>query len=183
MAIALTARIAGLAVLTALVLTGCSDTSSSEGPTLAETKSPVQLLRNEAASRVQESQVEQILNTQDESTNCRTPETDPDGLLRSWRSTSRLQLVYSTSVEVSAVVDNLAESFVKQGWDRGIYGTASIIELTRAGSETNIHISFKRADDEAQTGAEVQIAVAGPCVMTKGKTSDEVVKLGPVDDK
>jgi hypothetical protein len=183
MAIALPARIAGLAVLTALLLSGCADTSSSDEPTLAETKSPVQLLRNEAASRVQESQVEEILKTQDESTNCRTPETDPEGLLRSWRSTSRLKLVYSTSVEVSAVVDNLAESFVKQGWDRGIYGTASIIELTREGSETNIHISFQRADDEAQSGAEVQIAVAGPCVMTKGKTSDEVVNLGPVDDK
>ena len=183
MAIALNVRIAGLAVLTALLMSGCSDTTSSDAPTLAETKSPVQLLRNEAASRVQESQIDQVLKTQDESTSCRTPETDPDGLSRSWRSVSRLQLVYSTSVEVSAVVDNLAESFVKQGWDRGTYGTASIIELTREGSETNIHISFKRADDEAQTGAEVQIAVAGPCVMTAGRTSDEVTKLGPVDDK
>jgi len=183
MAIALNVRIAGLAVLTALLMSGCSDTTSSDAPTLAETKSPVQLLRNEAASRVQKSQIEEVLNTQDESTNCRTPETDPEGLLRSWRSTSRIKLVYSASVEVSAVVDNLAQSFVKQGWDRGIYGTASIIELTRPGSETNIHISFKRADDEAQSGAEVQIAVAGPCVVTKGKTSDEVVALGPVDDK
>ena len=183
MAIALTARIAGLAVLTALVLTGCADTASSDTPTLAETKSPVQLLRNEAASRVQESQIEQVLNTQDESTNCRTPETDPEGLLRSWRSTSRLQLVYSPSVEVSAVVDNLAESFVKQGWDRGIYGTASIIELTRAGSETNVHISIKKANEEDQVGAEIQLAVAGPCVMTGGKESGEVRDLGPVDDK
>ena len=183
MAIARIARIASLAVLGAVLLAGCSDSSSSDALTLAETKSPVQLLRNEAASRVQESQVEAVLMTQDESTNCRTPETDPEGLLRSWRSTSRIKLVYGPSIEVSAIVDNLAESFVQQGWDRGIYGTASIIELTRDGSDTNIHISFKRADDETQSGAEVQIAVAGPCVMTGGKTSDEVVNLGPVDDK
>ena len=180
---ALTARIACFAVVAALALTGCADTNATDTQTLADTKSPVQLLRNEAASRVQKSQVEELLNTQDESTNCRTPETDPEGLLRSWRSTSRIKLVYGPSIEVSAIVDNLAESFVQQGWDRGIYGTASIIELTRDGSETNIHISFKRADDETQSGAEVQIAVAGPCVMTGGKTSDEVVNLGPVDDK
>jgi hypothetical protein len=158
---------------------GCADSSASDTATLAETKSPVQLLRNEAASRIPEAQIIEILNTQDESTSCRTPESDPDGLQRSWRSIIRFQLVYQADVD--AIVDDLVASFVDQGWDEGIYGTAAIVELTRAGSETNIHISSKKSNDDEQVGAEMQLAVAGPCVMTDGKTSDEVIKLGPVD--
>ena len=183
MAISPLARAAALAALTAALLSGCADTASTDALTLAETKSPVQLLRNEAASRVPEGLVEQILVSQDESTNCRTPETDPDGLLRSWRSTIRFQLVYGDTVDAKAIVDDLTASFVDQGWDEGIYGTASIIELTRAGSETNIHISTKKPNADESLGAEIQLAVAGPCVMTEGKTSGEVTALGPVDDK
>jgi len=183
MAFSLTARMTAAAALCALLLTGCASSAPADELTLAQTKSPVQLLRNEAASRMPDEVVAQILNTQDESTNCRTPETDPEGLLRSWRSIIRFQLVYSDSVDAAAVVDDLAASFVDQGWDQGIYGTASIIELTRAGSETNVHISIKKANEEDQVGAEIQLAVAGPCVMTGGKESGEVRDLGPVDDK
>ena len=178
-----TISLTALAAAACLALTGCVAAAPAGGQTLADTKSPVQLLRNEAANRIPADLVADILNTQDDSTNCRTPETDPEGLLRSWRSIIRFQLVYGDSVDVTAVVDDLAESFVDQGWDRGIYGTASIIELTRSGSETNIHISTKKPDDEKQAGAEVQLAVAGPCVMTAGKDSAEVLKLGKVDDE
>ena len=172
-----------LAVLAALALSGCVESAPAGSQTLGQTKSPVQLIRNEVANRVPTDLVADILNTQDDSTNCRTPETDPEGLLRSWRSIIRFQLVYGENVDVMTVVDDLAESFVDQGWDRGIYGTASIIELTRSGSETNIHISTKKANDETQVGAEIQLAVAGPCVMTAGKDSSEVLGLGTVDDE
>lgn len=177
-----TATPATLALLAVLALSGCAATPT-EVTSLAQTKSPVQLLRNEAANRIPQEAVASTLNTQDESTNCRTPETDPEGLLRSWRSIIRFELVYGDAVDADAIVDDLAESFVDQGWDRGIYGTASIIELTRPGSETNIHISVKKANDENEEGAEIQLTVAGPCVMTEGKDSGEVKSLGPVDDK
>lgn len=157
-------------------LVGCADAGG--GQSLADTKSPVQLLRNEAASRIPVDLVEKVLVQQDESTACRTTETDPEGLLRSWRSIVRLQLRYDEAIDPQSVIEELADSFVDDGWDQGTFGVASIIELTRGGSETQIHISMSGADQEAESGAEVQLAVSGPCVMTAGADSDEVTKLG-----
>ena len=169
-----------VALLTTL-LSACAD-SSGGAPTLVETKSPVQLLRNEAASRLPTELVKGVVKEQDGSTACRTVETDPEGLLRSWRSVVRFELRNDAAIDPQAVIDELASSFVDDGWDQGTFGVASIIELTRAGSETQIHISMTNADEEAGAGGEVQLTVSGPCVMTEGATSDEVTRLGVVSD-
>jgi hypothetical protein len=170
--------VAVVALLSASALTGCSALSGStptSGPSLADTKSPVQLLRNSAASRIPENLIEELLLTTDESTACVTSETDPEGHIRSWRSTVRFSL-WST-VDVDDAINDLAATFVEQGWDQGIYGTAAIIELSRGASGTLIHISHKPADPETGAGPEVQLQVTGPCVMTEGETSSEVTML------
>ena len=168
-------------LLSAALLAGCASGSEGEETlTLVETKSPAQLLRNEAANRVPAEQVEAIIKSQDESTSCRTVETDPEGLLRSWRSGVRFQLVNDASVDPDDVLDTLVNSFVDDGWDRGSFGVETIVELTRAGSETNIHVSVSRPDPSA--GAEIQLVVAGPCVMTDGRDSEEVTSLGDVHE-
>jgi hypothetical protein len=160
--------------LIALTLLGGCAAEPDQALTLAQTKSPVQLLRNEAASRVPADAVDSIVTSQDESTACRTVETDPDGLLRSWRSVVRYALKYGDAYDGERIVADLAASFVDQGWVEGSYGTAAIVELSRDGSETTIHISESPGDAEARTGAQVQLTVAGPCVLTKGADSDEV---------
>lgn len=167
--------------LLAGALSGCAD-SSSDAPTLVETKSPVQLLRNEAASRVPTELVTGVVKEQDGSTACRTVETDPDGLLRSWRSVVRFELKNDDAIDPQAVIDELAASFVDDGWDQGSFGVASIIELTRGESQTQIHISMSDANEQTGSGGEVQLTVSGPCVMTAGATSDEVTRLGAVSD-
>ncbi len=163
----------------AALLAGCSPAASTpDALTLAETKSPVQLLRNEAADRIPEDSISAVLSTSDESAPCRTAETDPEGLERQWRSTARFEI--APFVEVGGTVKALVASFVEQGWIEGTFGADTIIELTREGSETNIHITTKSARDEA--GAQISVTVSGPCVVTEGKSSEDVVKLGPVSE-
>lgn len=156
-----------------LVLTlGACTASEPTGLTLAQSKSPVQLLRNETASRIPAGLVAEVTNSSDGSVNCRTPETDPEGLSRQWKSSARITL--TPEADLALVMSKLFISFREDGWDQGTYGTATIIEFTKPDSVANIHITTSEKDGEA---TEVQVQVAGPCVMTGGATSDEVVKL------
>ena len=170
-------------MLVVAVLSACTSAPTTPAQlTLVETKSPVQLLRNEAVSRVPADDIEGIVKQQDESTACRTPETDPKGLQRLWRSTVRFELKDDPSVDPQSVIDELAASFVDDGWAQGTFGVATIIELTRPGSETKIHISLSPGNEAAETAAAVQLSVSGPCVMTAGAESKEVLDLGSVAD-
>lgn len=141
--------------------------------TLAQSKSPVQLLRNEAASRVPAALVAEVENVSDGSTNCRSAEVDPDGLERSWKSSVRIVLVPDADLEM--MLSKLYVSFLEDGWEQGTFGSDSIVEFTRDDSVANIHITARAASDDKP--AEVQVQVAGPCVTTDGEGSDEVVKL------
>jgi hypothetical protein len=156
----------------ALVLTACSSTESG-GLTLAETKSPVQLLRNEAASRVPSGLVAEVATTVDASTNCRSEEADPDGLQRSWKSSARI--VLTPEADLDLVLSKLYVSFKEDGWEQGTFGSASIVEFTKADSIANIHVTVRKAKEDKP--AELQVQVAGPCVMTAGAGSDEVTRL------
>ena len=150
--------------------------------TLADTKAPVQLLRNEAANRIPAKFVDDILATKDMSSACKTEETDPEGLIRSWRSSVRIGLKNDESIDVASVVKALNATFIKQGWEQGSYGAATIVELTSDTSAVVIHISTKAATPEAGTGAEIQIQTGGPCVETAGTESDEVKKLEAAEE-
>ena len=154
-----------------LSLAACSEEKT--GLTLAETKSPVQLLRNEAASRVPAGLVAEVENSSDASVNCRTEETDPEGLQRSWKSSVRI--VLAPDADLDLVLSKFYVSFREDGWEQGTYGSDTIVEFTRDGSIADIHISVKDAKDDAP--AELQVQVSGPCVMTDGESSDEVKKL------
>ena len=160
-------------------LTACA--GESEAPdastmTLAQTKSPAQLLRNEAASRIPDTIVDEVAQSTDESTACETVEQDPDGLLRKWDSSVRVVLSEEGGEDVSAIVEDLVASFTDQGWARGSHG-GSIIKLTSETSPTTIHISSVAANAEKGTTSIVQLKASGPCVTTEGTESAEVVDL------
>lgn len=155
-----------------LALTACAGDADT-GLTLAQTKSPVQLLRNEAASRVPAGLVAEVENSSDASENCRTAEADPEGLQRSWKSSVRILL--TPDADWDLVLSKFYVSFREDGWDQGTYGSDTIVEFTRDGSLATIHISGKAPKDGA--AGELQVQVAGPCVMTDGEGSPEVTKL------
>jgi len=166
-------RTLSAAAALAIVLSVASCSETETGLTLAETKSPVQLLRNEAASRVPATLVAEVENSSDASENCRTAETDPEGLQRSWKSSVRI--VLTPEADLDMVLSKFFLSFREDGWEQGTYGSDTIVEFTREGSFANIHISVREAKDDSP--AELQVQVAGPCVMTDGEGSDEVTKL------
>ena len=53
----------------------------------------------------------------------------------------------------------------------------SIVELTSKDSIVAIHISPVAGDEETGAHATVQLTVSGPCVVTDGAESDEVLDL------
>jgi hypothetical protein len=168
----------GMAAI-AITVSACGTGSEPEvypDLTLAETKSPTQLLRNEAAGRIPVEFIELVDHAQDVSKDCQTVERDPDGLIRSWNSSVRVSLTTDHGFELDTIIDELAKSFEVQGWDRGTFGGASIIRLTSVDSPVNIHISSVQPD-ESGAGAKIQLSAGGPCVQTDGEQSDEVIQL------
>ena len=104
-------------------MTACASTGGTPGAggkgatlTLAQTKSPVQLLRNEAAGRVDEFVVETVNETQDLSSACKTEEADPLGLSRSWTSSVDVSLKAGSAWRLDIVATDLVASFEAQGW-------------------------------------------------------------------
>jgi hypothetical protein len=171
----------GLVVLALSVatLTACSTPpvdSAYPDMTLAETKSPVQLLRNEAAGRIPAELISEVVAARDQSTSCQMA-SDPEGRIRSWGSSVRVSLTDAAGKDVESIVDDLVASFEEQGWEAGIYGVSSIVDLTSKDSIVAIHISPVAGDEETGAGAKVQLTVSGPCVVTDGAESDEVLDL------
>ena len=167
-------------------MTACASTGGTPGAggkgatlTLAQTKSPVQLLRNEAAGRVDEFVVETVNETQDLSSACKTAEADPLGLSRSWTSSVDVSLKAGSAWRLDIVVADLIASFEAQGWvaSSGMQSDVAYTSLTSETSAATIGLSTTAADDAAGLPAKLQITTKGPCVDTGGAESDEVKKL------
>ena len=182
------------AVIALTMLSACSTPQTGSVPgdypdvSLAETKSPAQLLRNEAANRLPAAAIDQIIESQDASVACLSEKDDPEGLIRSWHSTADVLIVDDGVTSAQQLVNDLAASFEEQGWtSRNLGGNASVTSklLDSETSLADIQISgFNINDTMASTGLEqkveqttVQIQVHGPCVRTAGAESDEVTVL------
>lgn len=179
--------IAGLAVVafTIVALTACSGASTSAGgdsTTLAQTKSPVQLLRNEAASRVDEFIVDTVDETDDASISCKGEDEDPLGLSRKWSSGVSVSLKAGSAWRLDIVVSDLIATFTEQGWVAEEKGEAGVTntELTSDTSLATIALTSAVGDDATGVPAKLEIVTTGPCVETDGAESDEVAKLEKV---
>ena len=163
------------ALAAVLVLVGCSAPASA---TLAETKSPTQLLRNEASTRLDPAVIERITEQQDYSAACR--EDDPEGLYRSWRSTLLVSVPEDSAVGVDQVIGALATSFAADGWTlSNTDGTRAeqITSLSRADSPVTLTFTATEDEDGDGYGATIFIEAAGACVLTDGPDSAEVREL------
>lgn len=169
---------AGVVAL-ALLLSACSaspdsGTSGTSELTLVQSKSPVQLLRNDATNRVDKEIVSDIRKTIDTSTPCYNEEDNPGGLIRQWESSAELVLV--GGADRDGATATLVKSFVDQGWEsEEVSEDASfgLTLLTNSNSVASIEISS--ADFSAV--AIIRITATGPCVVTDGPDSDEVTSL------
>lgn len=189
-------RLIGLATaaLALTMLSACSTPQTGSVPgdypdvSLAETKSPAQLLRNEAANRLPAAVIDQIIESEDTSVACLSEKDDPQGLIRSWHSTADVLIVDDGVTSAQDLVNDLAASFEAQGWtSRSLGGNASSTSklLDSDTSLADIQVSGYNVNDTmASTGLEqkveqmtVQIQVHGPCVRTAGTESDEVTVL------
>ena len=158
-----------------LLLAGCSAASpGADELRLVETKSPVQLLRNEAAGRLDASVVSDVRKTGVLSFPCYTDEENPGGLVRQWKSSADLVLVEGADRVTAA--QSLVASFVDQGWTATEVSSDSSFGLTTLTSTKSVaSIEVSSADETASS--MIRITATGPCVTTGGPDSDEVTTL------
>jgi hypothetical protein len=101
-----------------LLLAGCAGTgdegANGGGPRLVDTKSPVQLLRNDATDRVDPADIASIRKEVDQSEPCYTEDKNPGGLIRQWKSS--VELVLADGTDRVAIMTGLVQSFTDQGW-------------------------------------------------------------------
>lgn len=162
-----------LAIL--LLLAGCGSAGAS---TLAESKSPTQLLRNEASTRLDAAAIETISEQQDYSAACK--DDDPEGRYRSWRSTLLVSVPEGSAVGVDQLVGALATSFAADGWTLSNTDGAEAEQITSLKhSSSPVVLTFTATEDEDGDGygATIFIEAAGACVLTAGPDSAEVREL------
>ena len=154
--------------------------------TLAESKSPAQLLRNTAVSRIP---AEVILNAgtdTDGSEACLTEAEDPKGYIRRWKSSVDVNLRLPEAPNTQAIVDGVLASFTDEGWmSQAITGSkadnqAHLLTNETAGSASVSGAQLRIEAIVASDGASsfVRVEAIGPCVVTDGANSAEVTELG-----
>ena len=133
--------------------------------------------------------IDERIESEDVSVACLSGTDDSDGLIRSWHSSIDVTILDDTDNDVTALVNDLSDSFVAEGWvARPLGGSATVTStlLESAGtSQTDIQITGLKPDPNlASTSLEevveqvtVTIQVHGPCVRTEGADSDEVTTL------
>ena len=160
-------------ICAALALSGCSAALSE----LLATKSPTQLLRNEAANRLLTGTDDNVGAQDDYSAACKSDTDDPEGLYRSWRSTLLAEVPDGTAIGVDQFVGALATSFSEDGWVFTEEHQGSVGKVTTMTRSDSIVTMTFTASEEAGEGASVYIEAIGPCVLTGGPDSDEVKNL------
>lgn len=167
--------VAAATICAALALSACSNTSTESE--LLATKSPTQLLRNEAANRLQGGTDYSVGAQDDFSAACKPEAEDPEGLYRSWRSTLLAEIPEESAIGVDQFVGSLATSFSEDRWvftEDSDGAGAKVTTMTR--SDSIVTMTFTSTEDAGQ-GASVYIEASGPCVLTGGPDSDEVRNL------
>ena len=176
---------AALAAAAVIALGGCA--ASGEGlpasvieelgtRTLAESKSPVQLLRNEAAGRLPRIVMNSAVETADVSEPCLDPADDPAGLARSWRSTTTIIVTNSRAASIHEATTALTTSFTDQGWESSADSEPGVRSVLTSGDSDAV-ITITATDRSGDDEAAISIDVTGACVLTAGPESQEVLAL------
>lgn len=165
-----TLAVAAFVLAAPLLVTACSAEPRLE-LSLVDTKSTVQLLRNETAGRVPNDTLESVVNSEDTSVEC-----DGGDPYRHWRSSVTLNISAMRAIEAPTIFAELVDSYVADGWELDTAGLREAV-LSSADSIATIDILVTEDADRDGVGASIEVAVTGPCVMTDGEHSDEVREL------
>lgn len=175
------ARFLPLALLGVMLLSGCaagdSDTPDTSGATLADSKGIVQLVRNEAGSRLPAESVAEVKLVDDSSEACLAEAEDPERKLRRWASTSVVTMTAEAAAGLEATYSDLIQSFVGNGWSEVSYGGGGAATLMKPDQDASIGFAATKADEAAATPPTIRITIHSGCVATDGETSDEVTTL------
>ena len=175
-----------IAALSILLLAGCADSSGGSGSsiTLAQTKSPTQLLRNETASRVPTAVIDEVASSEDTSIRCKTEKSDPKGIMRSWKSSVVINVEKGSAWRTKAVVDEMAASLVADGWEasKGFDSDVQFTLLTSKQSSVGIELGASQPAEGSDKDASIVVTTTGPCVTTAGQDSAEIRDLENADD-
>lgn len=182
------AIVVGLALLVALAGCAGAEPGAGSGVTLAQSKSPVQFLRNETTSRIPSGSIDSLVDSTDRSVECLTEEEDPKGLIRQWSSTSVAIIERASEWRTAKIGKDLVQSLVDEGWTARDAGSSAAITrtlLTSTTSVAEIKVTSKipndtnasTSQDEEVTDYRIEIETHGPCVETDGPQSDEVATL------
>ena len=99
--------------------------------------------------------------------------------IRSWSSSTSILITNSTAARIQTVADDLAATFVDQGWtvspDASSTDTQIVTELTSEASLAAIEIAAALKAEGQEPS--IRITATGVCAMTGGPESDEVLKL------
>jgi len=158
-----------------LIVSGVLVTACAAGPSdelsLLDTKSTIQLLRNETAGRVPSDILESAVNSEDTSKEC-----DGGDPYRHWWSSVILIISAERASEAPDIFAELVASYADDGWEVDTAGLREAV-LSNEASIAKIDILMTEDGDGDGEGASVEVAVTGPCVMTDGEGSDEVTRL------
>jgi len=158
-----------------LALAGCA--SEPQGQSLADTKSPTQLLRNEASSRIPPGAIDALSGEEDHSVACKSTEEDPGGLYRSWQSSLLAAIETDSAWRVEQIGTEVTDSFIEDGWYvSGSKNGKDRTVLTRPGAVSTMAFTVTPGAEDG-SGASIHIDATGPCVLTAGPTSAEVTGL------
>ena len=154
--------------------------------TLAESKSPAQLLRNTAVTRIPAETVLNVGTEIDGSIACLSEAEDPKGYIRQWVSSVDVNLRLPEAPNTEAIVDGVLTTFTDEGWmSQQIAGSSAgkQADLLTNGTSAAAGVSAARVRIEAvvaNDGASsfIHIEALGPCVVTDGADSSEVITLG-----
>ena len=164
-----------LSVVLLLALSSCA--SAEPTASLADAKSLVQLVRNEAGARIADVTTAEIAVVDDVSEACADEGDDPDGRERRWRSTSLVTLDSAAGDSLETIYADLINSFSANGWSEVTYGGGGAVELRKPESDASLNFLAAAEDADAAAPATISVTISSGCVQTQGATSDEVATL------
>lgn len=159
-----------LATALMLTLAGCS-AEPHRGPRLADAKSIVQLVRNEAGERIPAESVAEVSVLSDGSEECVGQDDDSAGTQRRWVATSLITFTADAGDTLEATYADLINSFSANGWSEVSYGGGGSVTLNKPESQESIAFLATAADDAAGEPASITMSIVSGCVETVGDES------------
>lgn len=162
--------LSSLSLLLLVALSACAAPPPSAS--LADAKSLVQLVRNEAGARIAEAATAELAVVDDASESC-DPD-DPEGRERRWTSTSLVTLDTAAGDSLDSIYKELIDSFSANGWSEVSYDGGGAVSLKKPASDASLQFLADRGDAGV---ASISVTISSACVTTGGAESDEVTTL------